>query len=158
MADLTTKSVLSVCATTSSRLQDLSIKNGQLIFIQDKCRIAFDFGNSRKFYNQINELATDEERLKLEEPVAGSYYFVIDTAVLWAYQDKWIQLTTKPEEIVFIGVELPTLGSANKLYVNKADKEISVWDEETNGYIVVSDVTKSIGESDIDSLFTKIIN
>ena len=153
MADTTMRTALSVCATTSSRLPDLAIKNGQLIFIQDKCRIAFDFGNSRKFYNQIEELVTDEERLALESPVVGSYYFVIETAVLWTYQGKWVQLTTTPEEIVFIGVELPTLGSANKLYVNKKEKEISVWDNETNGYIVVSDVAKSISESDIDSLF-----
>ena len=153
MADTMIRTALSVCATTSSRLPDLAIKNGQLIFIQDKCRIAFDFGDTRKFYNQINELATDSDRLALEEPVAGSYYFVIDTAVLWAYQDNWIQLTTTPEEIVFIGAEIPTLGSANKLYVNKVNKEISVWDDETNGYIKVSNYSDTISESDIDSLF-----
>ena len=153
MADINMRTALSVCATTSSRLPDLAIKNGQLIFIQDKCRIAFDFGGNRKFYNQIMELNTDAERISLENPVVGSYYFVIETAVLWAYQDRWIQLTTTPEEIVFIGAEIPTLGSANKLYVNKKEKEISIWDEETNGYIVVSDSTKTISESDIDSLF-----
>ena len=153
MADTNIRTALSVCATTSNRLPDLAIKNGQLIFIQDKCRIAFDFGDSRKFYNQINELATDSERIALEEPVTGSYYFVIETAVLWTYQDRWVQLTTTPEEIVFIGVELPTLGSANKLYVDKTNKEISVWDEETNGYITVADATNTISESDIDSLF-----
>lgn len=153
MADTMIRTALSVCATTSSRLPDLAIKNGQLIFIQDKCRIAFDFGDTRKFYNQINELATDSDRIALEEPVASSYYFVIETAVLWAYQDNWIQLTTTPEEIVFIGAEIPTLGSANKLYVNKVNKEISVWDDETNGYIKVSNYSDTISESDIDSLF-----
>ena len=153
MADINMRTALSVCATTSNRLPDLAIKNGQLIFIQDKCRIAFDFGDSRKFYNQINELATDFERISIEEPVAGSYYFVIETAVLWTYHDKWIQLTTTPEEIVFIGAEIPKLGSANKLYVDKTNKEISIWDEETNGYITVADATNTISESDIDSLF-----
>ena len=121
------KSILSVCATTASRLPDLSIKNGQLIFIQDKHRIAFDFGDKRKFYNQIEELATEEERIALEEPVSGSYYFVIDKAVFWTYQNEWIQLTTSPEEIVFIGTEMPELGSAKILYVNKTKKEISVF-------------------------------
>lgn len=153
MADTNMRTALSVCATTSGRLPDLAIKNGQLIFIQDKRRIALDFGDSRKFYNQIEELITDEERITLESPVVGSYYFVIETAVLWTYQGKWIQLTTTPEEIVFIGVELPTLGSANKLYVNKEEKEISVWDNEKGKYVVVSDVAKSISESDIDLLF-----
>ena len=153
MADTMIRTALSVCATTSNRLPDLAIKNGQLIFIQDKCRIAFDFGDSRKFYNQINELDTDSERIALEEPVTGSYYFVIETAVLWTYQNGWVQLTTTPEEIVFIGVELPTLGSANKLYVNKEEKEISVWDDKTNQYITVSNYSDAISESQIDSLF-----
>lgn len=153
MADTTIRTALSVCATTSSRLPDLAIKNGQLIFIQDKCRIAFDFGDNRKFYNQINELTTDSERIALENPIVGSYYFVIETAVLWTYQDRWVQLTTAPEEIVFIGVELPTLGSANKLYVDKTNKEISIWDNETNEYVMVSNATDAISEFDIDSLF-----
>lgn len=153
MADTNIRTALSVCATTSSRLPDLAIKNGQLIFIQDKCRIAFDFGDSRKFYNQINELVTDSERVSMEAPMDGSYYFVIETAVLWTYQDRWIQLTTSPEEIVFIGAEIPLLGSGNKLYVNKKEKEISVWDNETNGYIVVADTTETISKLDIDLLF-----
>lgn len=153
MADLTTRTVLSVCATTSSRLPDLAIKNGQLIFIQDKCRIAFDFGDSRKFYNQIEELATDSERVALENPVVGSYYFVIETAVLWAYQGQWIKLTTTPEEVIFIGTEMPELGSAKKLYVNKTKKEISVYDSESNKYVVVADKKDTVSELDIDSLF-----
>ena len=81
MADLTTKTILSVCATTKGRLPDLSFKNGQLIFVQDTQRIALDFGGKRKFYNQIEELNTEEERVALEEPVNGSFYFIINTLV-----------------------------------------------------------------------------
>lgn len=153
MTDLTTRAILSVCATTASRLPDLAIKNGQLIFIQDKHRIAFDYGDKRVFYNQIEELATDDDRISLENPVVGSYYFVIDTAVFWTYQGDWIPLTTSPEEIVFIGTEMPELGSAKTLYVSKTNKEISVWDEATNQYIVVADKNDVISESDIDLLF-----
>lgn len=155
MADtaLKTNYVLSVCATTGERVKDLTIKNGQLIFVQDKHRIAFDFNDKRRFYNQIEELETDAERTSLLAPVSGMYYFVIETAVLWTYQSGWIQITSRPEEIMFIGTEIPTLGSANKLYVNKTNKEISVWDEEINGYITVANSTNAISESDIDSLF-----
>lgn len=153
MADINIRTALSVCATTSNRLPDLAIKNGQLIFIQDKCRIALDFGGVRKFYNQINELPTDSDRIAIENPVDGSYYFIIETAVLWTYQGKWIQLTTAPEEVVFIGTEIPELGKNGKLYVNKQEKEISVWDEKSSSYVTVANVTKSINESDIDSLF-----
>ena len=111
MADTTTKQVLSVIATTSERIKDLVIKNGQLIFIQDAGTIAFDFKNKRKFYNQIEELDTELARQELESPVNGVYYFVIETAVLWTYRNNdWVQITSRPQEIVFIGTEFPELG------------------------------------------------
>ena len=153
MADTTnTKSVLSLVATTSSKIRDLIIKDGQLIFIQDLGRIAFDFKGQRVFYNQIVELDTEAERLTLDSPLSG-YYFVIESACLWFYQDGWIQITEKPEEVIFIGVELPELGQQNKLYVDTDDKEISVWDEETDKYIVVSNYTQEVSSQDIENLF-----
>ena len=152
MADTTVKSVMSLVATTSSRIRDLVIKDGQLIFIQDLGRIAFDFKGKRVFYNQIVELNTEGERQALESPLAG-YYFVVDSACLWFYQDGWFQITEKPDEIVFIGVELPELGQNNKLYVDTDDREISVWDEESNQYIVVSNYTQEVTNEDIEDLF-----
>lgn len=153
MADSTIKSVLSVRPTRSERIKDLPIANGQLIFIQDKGRIAFDWGGKRKFYNQVEILATDEERKSYENPENGMYYFIIDTAVLWEYQDEWIQRTSSPEEIIFNGTELPELGSANKLYVNRTNKNISVWDTDAQKYIVVGEHREEISEKFIDSLF-----
>lgn len=152
MADTTIKSVLKLVVTTSSKIRDLIISDGQLIFIQDLGRIAFDFKGKRVFYNQIVELDTEAERLTLDSPLSG-YYFVIDSACLWFYQDGWIQITEKPQEVIFIGVELPELGQQNKLYVDKDDREISVWDEETNQYIVVSNYTNEVTNEDIESLF-----
>lgn len=153
MADTTsTKSIMSLIATTSSRIRDLIIKDGQLIFIQDLGRIAFDFKGQRVFYNQIVELNTEAERLALESPLDG-YYFVIDEACLWFYQNGWIQITEKPKDIVFIGVELPELGQANKIYIDTDDREISVWDEETGSYIVVSNYTEEVTDEDIENLF-----
>ena len=153
MADTTTtKPVMSLIATTSSRIRDLIIKDGQLIFIQDLGRIAFDFKGKRVFYNQIVELNTEAERLALESPLNG-YYFVIDRACLWFYQDGWIQITEKPDEVVFIGTELPELGQANKVYVDTDDREISVWNEATGSYIVVSNYTAEVTNADIESLF-----
>ena len=88
----------------------------------------------------------------MESPLGG-YYFVIDRACLWFYQDEWIQITEKPEDIVFIGVELPELGQANKVYIDTDDREISVWDEETERYIVVSNYTEEVTSEDIEDLF-----
>ena len=154
MADTTTKSVLKLVATTSSKIRDLIIQDGQLIFLQDVGRIAFDFKGKRVFYNQIVELGTEAERLTLDSPLSG-YYFVIDSGVLWYYQNEWVQITEKPEQVVFIGVELPELGSAKEgtLYVNKAEREIAVFDSATNEYIIVSDYTHECTNDDIEGLF-----
>lgn len=154
MADITSNigTVLSVCATLGERVKELPIKDGQLIFVQDKRRIAFDFNGKRRFYNQIEELASDAERSSLLAPVSGMYYFVIETAVLWAYQGKWIQVTSRPEEIVFIGTDLPELGSDKTLYVKKTGG-ISVWDNDEFTYVPVADKNDYADASDIDALF-----
>ena len=153
MADTTTMPILSVCATVGSRLSDLVIKNGQLIFVQDKHKIALDYNGKRVFYNQIEELATDADRLAILAPVSGLYYFVIDSAVLWTYQGEWIQITSPPREVLFIGTELPELGVSKTLYVDTENKEISVWDVSSSTYIVVADSNDAISVSEIDSLF-----
>ena len=154
MADTTTKSIMSLIATTSSRIRDLSFKDGQLIFIQDLGRIAFDFKGQRVFYNQIVELNTEAERLALESPLDG-YYFVIDEACLWFYKSEWIQITDKPKDIVFVGVELPELGQSNNIYANTTEGSecISVWDEELGRYVVVADKTQEVTDNDILKLF-----
>lgn len=152
MADTTTKSVMSLVATSSSRIRDLVIKDGQLIFIQDLGRIAFDFKGKRVFYNQIVELETEADRLALEQPLDG-YYFILDSACLWFYKSGWIQITEKPQEIVQIGVELPQLGQQGKLYVDTDDREISVWDDETDTYITVANYCGSISVEEIKNLF-----
>lgn len=141
-----------VIATSSSKIRQLPIRDGQLVFIQDLKRIAFDFNGTRVFYNQIIELNTEAERITLDNPLNG-YYFVIDSACLWSYQGEWIQITEKPQEVLFVGVELPELGQQGKLYVDKDDKEISIWDEGTGEYVTVSNYVEEISEEDIEGLF-----
>lgn len=152
MADTTAKSILSLVATTSSRIKDLVIKDGQLIFIRDVGRIAFDFKGQRVFYNQIVELESEAERLTLDSPLSG-YYFIIDSACLWYYKDGWVQITEKPKEVVHIGVELPELGQQGTLYIDKDDKEIIIWDNETDKYVRVSNYTEEVTSEDIESMF-----
>lgn len=153
MADTTNKVILSAIATTGSKLSELVIKDGQLIFIHDKQRIALDYNGKRKFYNQITILETESERQGLLAPVSGLFYFVVGTAILWTYQDSWIQITTPPNEIIFIGTEFPLLGSENILYINKANKNISIWDDESQTYMVVAEKTETITSEEIDNLF-----
>lgn len=152
MTDTANKAPMSVVVTTSEKLSSLLIQNGRLIFVKDKCRIAFDWNDKRTFYNQITELETDYERISMSSPFYG-YYFVIETAILWRYDNDWIQITSKPDDIVFIGAELPELGQAKEktLYVDKTKKEISVYDKTANSYVVVANKTDSSGGGSIDT-------
>ena len=146
--------VMSLVATNSSRIRELPLKNGQLVFIQDLGRIAFDYNDTRVFYNQIVELESEVDRLTLNEPLNG-YYFVYGTGCLWFYKDGWTQITEKPANVVQIDVELPQLGQAEEgvLYVNKTDREIAVFDSTSNEYIVVSDYTNEVTTEDIEKMF-----
>lgn len=146
--------VMSLVATSSSRIRELPIKDGQLIFVQDLGRIAFDFKGQRVFYNQIVELETEADRLMLDDPLDG-YYFIIGSGCLWFYKDGWTQITEKPESVLWIDVELPQLGQAEEgvLYVNKTEREIAVFDGASNEYIIVSDYTNEVTDEDIEKLF-----
>lgn len=108
------KTLLSVVETTASRLPNLSIKDGQLIFVKDKQKIVLDLDGKRKFYNQINVLQTDEERLALLAPIPGAYYFVLSTIVLWTFLEGWIQITAPPNEIEH--TEAIPIEEINKLF------------------------------------------
>lgn len=157
MADA--KSILNlVVADKASKLSDFAIGHQQIIFLQEKRKIALDYNGKRTFYNQVEILATDIDREELESPENGVFYFVIGKAMLWFYDSEWIPITTPPHEIVRIGVsfdEFPDLGSENTLYVNKATgkESISVWDKETQSYKYIAGKAKAISLSKIDGLF-----
>ena len=144
-----------IVADQASKLSDLAIGHQQIIFIEDKRKIALDFEGKRTFYNHVEVLKTETERKELTTPESGLFYFVIGTATIWFYDEKWIRVTAPPEEIVFIGTTLPELGSENTLYVNKKNGEegIFVWDVETQSYIFIAGKAKAISPSKIDGLF-----
>ena len=99
MADVTESTVLSAIATANSKLSSLPVKDGQLIFVQDKSTIALDFGGKRVLYKQIEEIQTEEIRASMLAPVTGRYYFVIDTGTFWTYRNGWQQITSTPTEL-----------------------------------------------------------
>ena len=130
--------ILSAIATTGSRISDLPIKDGQLVFVHYLHRIVLDFDGKRTFYNQIVELQTENDRLGLLAPIVGIYYFVIETAVLWTYRSNWIQLTAPPQELINFTDILPEVGHENTLYINKEEQNISIWDEKSLKYITIA--------------------
>lgn len=133
MADLSATPVLSVHATVNSKLSDFAQRDGQLIFIQDKQTIALDFDGKRKFYNQIEELGTEEARASLLAPVTGRYYFVMDPPVLWRYQESgWVQITTPPKDIIDIE-------QSAKNYADSIGKRVTGSVDKNGNYIIMFD-------------------
>ena len=51
-----TKREFKIVATTSDRVEALGVKDGQLIFVKDKGKLAFDFNEKRVFYDHSDEL------------------------------------------------------------------------------------------------------
>lgn len=151
-----TKSILNlIVADQSSKLSDFAIGHQQIIFLQDKRKIALDYNGKRTFYNQIEILETDAERKELADPIQGIFYFVIGTATLWFYDATWISVTTPPQEIVFIGDVLPEIGIENTLYINKEENNeyVAIWDNENKRYRTIAKNHDVISEEDIASLF-----
>lgn len=127
-------------ATDSTKIKDIPVKKGQLIFSRDDRTIYLD-STERTSYQTFIILDTDEERQNLISPVNG-FYFIEETKVLWRLLNNiWTQLnvSTKPT-VVFIkeGEEKPTEPSTDVLYVQ--DGKIYQWSLEKNDYIIVSDV------------------
>ena len=108
--------------TTEARLNLLPISNGQLIFVRDSRKICLDYQDTRTEYGQIIVLTDENHRLSIAEPF-NTFYFVLDTHVLWRYENEWIQLTSSVKEsVIFVGDEsLPETGKAGVLYATTTD-------------------------------------
>lgn len=128
MADTSATPVLSVYTTVNSKVSDLAIQDGQLIFIRDKHKIALDYGGIRTVYDQIEELVTETARTSLLAPVTGRYYYVVDPGVLWTYRDGWVQITTSPSEIAAI-----------QEYAETISKRVTGTIDEDGNYIIMFD-------------------
>lgn len=93
-----TRSILKVVSTVESKLPTLPLEDGQLIFVYDKKKIILDNHGVRTVYEQIQTIETEEQRNDLLAPI-DSFYFVIETSILWRYTNgHWNQITTSPQE------------------------------------------------------------
>lgn len=75
---------MKVVYTTSDRLDQLPIEDGQIIFVADVRTIYMDMKSKRVSYSTIFVFADDEERLAMTDPAQG-FYFVESTNVVWRY-------------------------------------------------------------------------
>ena len=98
MAKAETKTILKAYSTVESKLSTLPPEDGQLIFVYDKKKIILDNHGVRTVYEQIQTIETEEQRNDLLAPI-DSFYFVIETSILWRYTNgHWNQITTSPQE------------------------------------------------------------
>ena len=98
MAKAESKTILKAYSTVESKLPTLPLEDGQLIFVYDKKKIILDNHGVRTVYEQIQTIETEEQRNNLLAPI-DSFYFVIETSILWRYSNgHWNQITTSPQE------------------------------------------------------------
>lgn len=77
-------------STTASKLSELPIVDGQLIFVKDTHSILLDNDSKRIKYEQITILQEDTERTSILAPITNIFYFVEETNCLWKYKDGWV--------------------------------------------------------------------
>ena len=106
------------CTTNSTILNSIPIQKGQLIFVQDTRQIYLDSDTERIENGQIIVLVNEVQRLPIQP--LSAFYFVLETNILWRYNNGWVQLTSAPKEsVVFLNnkAELPATGQDNLLYI-----------------------------------------
>lgn len=123
--------------TTSAKLNDLPVEDGQIIFAPDMQTICLDMSGQRFYYQTIKIFETDEERVSTPFPIQG-FYFVQETEVIWRWSGQWIQLTTGKGSVVGGDKEedFPETGEDNALYYT--DDGIFSWKDSTNKYNLIA--------------------
>lgn len=135
-------------STLSSKLDDLPVKKGQLIFCYDTQVLYLDNNGLRLPYNVIKVFRNDELRKGLINPAEG-FYFVERECVLWRYKNGWKQLTPNNLEPIVMGdsvADFPSIGNDTTLYVTgDATYRYNV---ATKEYLICSNLTdwKELGK------------
>lgn len=134
-----TLNILKVISTTDSKLKSLQVQNGQLIFVHDKHQIYMDIDHKRTLYEQITTINSEVERSNILAPIDG-FYFVLDTAILWRYSGKWIQITSQPAKHIISEesyLNFPSIGNENQIYIDTTDNATYRWDDASLKYYCI---------------------
>lgn len=127
--------------TTDSKLSELPIVDGQVIFVHDTKKFYLDMNGLRLGYSDIQVLASDSDRTAVLAPVEG-FYFVDDTNVMWRYKGGWKQITPSNLTPLVFGEyeDFPPTGKENTLYIT--DDATYRWDSITSSYICIANKTE----------------
>lgn len=126
--------------TTSKKINELAIVDGQIIFCPDDNIIALDMKNQRFTYKTIKTFNTDAERLNAPFAAPG-FYYVEETNIIWRLTtaNVWRQVTpTRVSPIIYGETEevFPTIGEEGMLY--HTDKGIYNWKPQLNTYNLIA--------------------
>lgn len=123
--------------TTNAKLNEIEIKKGNLIFVEDFRQIYMDNDTERVVYQQILYLQSDEDRIVLTNRLVPGLYFVLTTNIIWRLDasNNWIQVTEKPsQEIVYGSLEtFPRPGSEATLY--RTNEALYHWSNASQSYV-----------------------
>ena len=127
--------------TTQSKLAQLPVSDGNLIFVTDTKKMYLDINGNRLGYQDIQVLPTDTDRTSILAPIEG-FYYVEETNILWRYKEGWKKVTPDNLSPLFFGAyeDFPPTGKSNVLYIS--DDATYKWDSLTSTYICVSNKTE----------------
>lgn len=133
--------VVKLYHTTSERLKDLKVSNGNMVFVKDTHRVYLDLNDIRTCYDGVQIYPTEAERLSSGAPSEG-FFYVEETNVLWRFKGTWTQLTPENLSPTFFGsyADFPKHGRQNVLYID--DDALYKWDEVSSSYLMVANKTE----------------
>lgn len=127
--------------TTQSKLAQLPVSDGNLIFVTDTKKMYLDINGNRLGYQDIQVLPTETDRTSILAPIEG-FYYIEETNILWRYKEGWKKVTPDNLSPLFFGAyeDFPPTGNSNVLYIS--DDATYKWDSLTSTYICVSNKTE----------------
>lgn len=128
-------------STVDSKLGQLPVSDGNLIFVKDTKTIYLDINGIRIGYSDINILNSESDRTSILAPVEG-FYYIEETDILWRYKEEWKQITPSNLNPLFFGEysDFPPTGKENVLYIS--DEATYKWDSLTSQYICIANKTE----------------
>ena len=127
--------------TVDSKLAQLPVRDGNLVFVTDTKRMYLDIKGNRLPYVDIQILSEETDRTSILAPTEG-FYYVEETNVLWRYKGSWKQVTPNNMTPLFFGDydSFPDQGNFGTLYVS--DNATYKWDSIKSQYVCVANKTE----------------
>ena len=126
--------------TTSEKLSQLSIEDGQIIFIPELSTIAMDMYGQRFYYQSTKTFETDAQRIEMPFPQKG-FYWVEETETLWRWNQRWTRISSSRDNSVIEAEkkeDFPQEGQSNTLYYT--DDGIYSWKNQADKYNLIANV------------------